>query len=316
MLWRQSCRAAPDRGGEAGSALRGSVTDVVLMESEGDEGPGASAGRAGRATPADYRRLRSRKAPAGLTRHDAHMSDPLAGSPWSATSTVAGFATSPPNETLLAFAAVEQRRVPGGRAIDIGCGAGRNAVPLARQGWQVLGTDLSRPMLAAAIARHAAEAPAAQAHFAMAPMDALPGPGRAFDLVVAHGIWNLARSAAEFRRAVDEAARVAAPGAALFVFTFSRHTLPPDVAPVSGEPFVFTQFSGQPQCFVTYGQLLDELGRVGFVPDATLPVTEHNLPPPGQAPAVRVPVIFEAAFRYRPRPDQRSDSRATERPDR
>lgn len=225
------------------------------------------------------------------------MSDPLAGSAWSAASTVAGFAASPPNDTLLAFAAAERVRLPHGRAIDIGCGAGRNAVPLARQGWHVLGTDLSRPMLAAAVARGAAEAPSAHAQFALAPMDALPARSRTFDLVVAHGIWNLARSAAEFRRAVDEAARVAAPGAALFVFTFSRHTLPPEAAPVPGEPFVFTQFSGQPQCFVTYAQLLDELGRAGFELDETLPVTEHNLPVPGRVHAVRGPVIFEAAFR-------------------
>ena len=52
-------------------------------------------------------------------------------------------------------------------------------------------------------------------------------------------------------RAVDEAARVAKPGAGLFVFTFSRHTLPAETLPVAGEPFVFTQFSGEPQCFLT-----------------------------------------------------------------
>jgi SAM-dependent methyltransferase len=241
--------------------------------------------------------LRPRNVSIRRTRHDTNMSDPLSGSAWSSESTVTGFATSPPNDTLLAFAAAERLRVPDGRAIDIGCGAGRNTIPLARQGWHVLGTDLSRPMLATAIARNAAEAPSAHAQFALAPMDTLPTRGRAFDLVVAHGIWNLARSAAEFRRAVDEAARVAAPGAALFVFTFSRHTLQPDVAPVPGEPFVFTQFSGQPQCFITHAQLLDELGRVGFAPDPRLPVTEHNLPAPGRTHAVRVPVIFEAAFR-------------------
>ena len=62
-------------------------------------------------------------------------------------------------------------------------------------------------------------------------MDRLPLADRSCDFVIAHGIWNLARSAVEFRRAVAEAARVAAPGAALFVFTFSRHTFPPETAP-------------------------------------------------------------------------------------
>ncbi len=82
-------------------------------------------------------------------------------------------------------------------------------------------------------------------------MAALPIHGASIDFIVAHGIWNLARSGDEFRGAVREAARVARPGAALFVFTFSRHTLPADVEPVAGETFVFTQFSGAPQCFLT-----------------------------------------------------------------
>jgi SAM-dependent methyltransferase len=226
------------------------------------------------------------------------MSDPLAGSAWSASATVQGFSQSPPNDTLLTFAAAELLRGRGDRAIDIGCGAARNAIPLARQGWRVLGTDLSQPMLVAARARADGEPHPARLRFALAPMQALPAPDRAFDLMVAHGIWNLARPTMEFRAAIAEAARVAAPRAALFVFTFSRHTLPPDAAPLSGEAFVFTQFSGQPQCFVTREQLLEELGKAGFVPDDTIAFSEHNLPAAGTVHAVRTPVIFEAAFRY------------------
>ena len=226
------------------------------------------------------------------------MSDPLAGSAWSASSTVQGFSQSPPNETLLTFAAAELARCRSGRAIDIGCGAARNAIHLARQGWHVLGTDLSQPMLEAARARADAEPHSDRLQFALAPMESLPAPDDAFDLLIAHGIWNLARSTTEFRSAVAEAARVAAPGAALFVFTFSRHTLPPAAAPVPGEAFVFTQFSGQPQSFVTREQLLEELGQVGFVLDETIPMSEHNLPAAGSIHAVRAPVIFEAAFRY------------------
>jgi SAM-dependent methyltransferase len=226
------------------------------------------------------------------------MSDPLAGSSWSTPSTVEGFSQSPPNLTLLDVGRTEIGRVGAGRAIDIGCGAARNAVPLARQGWRVLGTDLSLPMIEAARRRAASEPHPERLAFVLAPMDALPVPDHAFDLVIAHGIWNLARSTREFRRGVAEAARVAAPGAALFVFTFSRHTLPPAAAPVPGETFVFTQFSGHPQCFVTRAQLLDELGREGFALEEAVPFTEHNLPPEGTIHAVRAPVIFEAAFRY------------------
>ena len=225
------------------------------------------------------------------------MSDPLAGSRWSDAGTIEGFRQSPPNHTLLTFAAAELARGRNSRAIDIGCGAARNAVHLARQGWHVLGTDLSQPMLEAARARADAEQHSERLRFALAPMEALPAPDGAFDLLIAHGIWNLARSTAQFRSAVAEAARVAAPGAGLFVFTFSRHTLPPDVSPLPGEAYVFTQFSGQPQCFVTRNQLIQELEDVGFVLDDTIALSEHNLPAAGTVHAVHTPVIFEAAFR-------------------
>ena len=223
--------------------------------------------------------------------------DPLAGSAWSAPGTVAGFTQSAPNAVLVRYAELERRRRPGGVALDLGCGAGRNAVPLARLGWDVVGIDLSWPMLTAAAARQAETA--GRLRLALAPMDALPVRDRSVDLVVAHGIWNLARSAGELRAGVREAARVARPGAALFVFTFSRHTLPPEAAPVAGEAFVFTQFAGQPQCFLTADQLASEMAAAGFTPDASVPLTEYNRPPAGALPTGRTPVIWEAAFRYR-----------------
>ena len=231
--------------------------------------------------------------------HNQDMLDPLADSPWSMEATVQGFVRSLPNDTLLRFAAAERTRAPHGWALDIGCGAGRNAVPLARDGWQVLGTDLSWPMLEAAAGRARSEDTGGRLHLALSPMDVLPARSRAFDLIVAHGIWNLASSVAGFRRAIAEAARVAAPGAGLFVFTFSRRTLPPDLAPVAGEPYAYSEFSGQPQTFLTRGQLVTELERVGFVLDDTIPFEEHNLPPEGTVHALRTPVLLEAAFRFR-----------------
>ena len=226
------------------------------------------------------------------------MFDPLAGSPWSMDSTVRGFVRSLPNETLMRFAAAEHQRAPCGWALDIGCGAGRNAVPLAREGWHVLGTDLSWPMLEAAHARTRTEGTAGRLRLVVSPLDVLPARSGAFDLIIAHGIWNLAASAVEFRRAVAEAARAAAPGAGLFVFTFSRHTLPPDLEPVEGEPYAYTEFSGQPQTFLTKAQLVAELGSAGFELDLAIPFVEHNTPPAGTVHALRTPVLLEAAFRF------------------
>jgi ubiquinone/menaquinone biosynthesis C-methylase UbiE len=205
---------------------------------------------------------------------------------------VAGFAAASPNLTLIDYAAGRLGHSRGRRLLDIGGGAGRNGVPLARLGWQVVGTDSSLPMLQAAAARDGGH----QLQLAQAEMAALPVRDRSIDFIVAHGIWNLARSGGEFRDAVQEAARVATPGAALFVFTFSRHTLPPEAAPVSDESFVFTQFSGAPQCFLTEAQLVQELHAAGFSPDAGLPVRELNRPAPGLRTGG--PVIYEGAFRF------------------
>ena len=227
------------------------------------------------------------------------MKDPLASSPWSAPNTVAGFVQAPPNATLMRCAAAERERVGDGLIVDIGCGAGRNATPLAESGWRIAGTDLSAPMLIAARDRAEAAGVPTRVVFVLAPMTTVPVRSRSADLVIAHGIWNLARSSREFREGVLEAARVAKPGAALFVFTFSRNTLPIEAEPVAGETFVFTQFSGEPQCFLTESQLLEEMGAAGFHLDAAVPLTEHNRRPPNALPGARTgPVIYEALFRF------------------
>jgi SAM-dependent methyltransferase len=211
-----------------------------------------------------------------------------------------GFVQAPPNATLLQFAERELEHLRAGCLLDIGCGAARNALPLARSGWDVLGTDSSRPMLEAAAGRARAERTRGRLYLASALMDSLPVRDRTADLIVAHGIWNLARSSAEFRRAVREAARVARPGAGLFLVTFSRNTLPATVAGVAGEPFVFTQFAGEPQCFLTQEQLLEELGRAGFAPEPAVPLRELNRP----AGMIRTsgPVLYEGAFRFTGQP--------------
>ena len=220
--------------------------------------------------------------------------DPLAGSAWSDARTVEGFVQASANTTLMDVAAAAFR--PSARLLDIGCGAGRNAVPLARAGWRVAGSDLSGAMLAAAARRVEAEGLSNGLDLVLARMESLPFAADTFDFVVAHGIWNLARSGQEFRRAVDEAARVARPGAPLFLFTFSRRTLAESAAPVPGELFVFTQFSGQPQCFLTAEQIRTELGKAGFTPDPVYGLRELNRRPSGLRTS-DAPVIYEGVFR-------------------
>lgn len=216
--------------------------------------------------------------------------------PWSNPGTVAGFVQSPPNAVLMRLAEDERARGAGLRVLDIGCGAARNTLPLARAGWDVLGTDTSWPMLRAAALRTRGEQLQGRLRLAQAAMDRLPVQDASADLIIAHGIWNLARSSGEFRRAVREAARAARVGASLFLFTFSRHTLPPDASPVAGETFVFTQFSGEPQCFLTSEQIVEELQAAGFASDLALPLRELNRPA-GLLRTGSGPIIYEGLFR-------------------
>jgi SAM-dependent methyltransferase len=217
--------------------------------------------------------------------------------PWQRPDTVRGFVESPPNATLMRFAEQERARYSSTpRLLDLGCGAGRNAIPLAQQGWEAIGVDTSAPMLVAAAARVSTFEGDGHIRLAHATMSALPFGSETFDCVIAHGIWNLATSDAEFRRALLEGARVARRGAALFVFTFSRHTLPPEAAPVAGESLIFDGFSGSPQCFLTAEQLVSELAAVGFHPDRGVPLTEHNRRVMPRLTS-SAPVIYEGAFR-------------------
>jgi ubiquinone/menaquinone biosynthesis C-methylase UbiE len=112
----------------------------------------------------------------------------------------------------MTFAEEQRRRAGSGWVLDLGCGAGRNAVPLARLGWTVVGTDLSWPMLCATAKRAREGLLDDRLHLVLAPMESIPARDRSFDLVIAHGIWNLARSAAQFRRALGEAVRVPGQG--------------------------------------------------------------------------------------------------------
>jgi SAM-dependent methyltransferase len=108
-------------------------------------------------------------------------------SAWSAPDTVAGFAASAANATLMAFARAELQR-GGTCALDLGCGAARNAVPLAKIGWTVTGIDLSRPMLDAAAERGRAAGVADRVRLELAPMGAVPLPDASVDLIVARDL--------------------------------------------------------------------------------------------------------------------------------
>jgi SAM-dependent methyltransferase len=76
-------------------------------------------------------------------------------------------------------------RRTGGPILDVGCGTGRVSIPLAADGWEVVGLDRSAPMLALAERRRAIEPPEVAARLTFVEGD-LTGfdLGRTFALIV------------------------------------------------------------------------------------------------------------------------------------
>lgn len=78
-----------------------------------------------------------------------------------------------------------------GRALDLGCGGGRNTLYLARHGWDVIGIDISRPGIAKARSRAVGDA--ASARFIEGDVTKLVelGIGNDYDLINDSGCYYL-----------------------------------------------------------------------------------------------------------------------------
>lgn len=100
---------------------------------------------------------------------------------------------------------------PGDRILDLGCGYGRIAVPLAEAGFEVVGLDISQPMLDEA-ARRAAVA-GRQIQWIQADICQIPLPPSSFDVVLC--LWltfHELLKQCEQLAALEEICRVLRPG--------------------------------------------------------------------------------------------------------
>jgi 2-polyprenyl-3-methyl-5-hydroxy-6-metoxy-1,4-benzoquinol methylase len=121
-----------------------------------------------------------------------------------------------PNRFLVA----EVDGLAPGRALDLACGAGRNAVWLAERGWQVTGVDFAD--VAIENARRLAAERAAEVEWVEADVVEWEPPEGAFDLVV---ILYLHVPADERRLVHGRAAAAVAPGGTLLVVGHDRENL-------------------------------------------------------------------------------------------
>jgi len=96
------------------------------------------------------------------------------------------------------------------RALEVGVGTGRIALPLAAHVGRMYGVDLSAAMMERLIAKEGGE----KIHLAQADVTRLPFRNGAFDAIVAAHIYHLVPN---WRDGLREAARILKPGAPLLV---------------------------------------------------------------------------------------------------
>lgn len=124
--------------------------------------------------------------------------------------------TAEPNRFLVA----EVGDLPSGRALDLACGEGRNAVWLSERGWEVVGVDFSDVALGKA--RRLADARGVQVEWRVADLLAFrPEPGR-YDLVL---VFYLQLPAHERRPVLAHAAGAVAPGGTFLLVGHDRQNL-------------------------------------------------------------------------------------------
>lgn len=117
--------------------------------------------------------------------------------------------TGEPDDLLVE--AVEAGLAPRGRALEIGCGTGTNALWLAAHGFDVVATDIAERAIERAKAKASAVTPAPHCSFAVSDFltDALPVPG--FQLVFDRGCFHVFDEPAQQAEFASRVARVLAP---------------------------------------------------------------------------------------------------------
>jgi SAM-dependent methyltransferase len=144
-----------------------------------------------------------------------------------------------PNRFLVA----EVEPLTPGRALDLACGEGQNAIWLATRGWDVAGVDFSEIAIAKAQAR--AEREGVAVEFAVADLLEYEPEARAYDLVL---LLYLHLAPLERRLVLERASAALAPGGILLLIGHDLANMTDGV----GGP-------SDPTIHVTPDQVADEL---------------------------------------------------------
>jgi SAM-dependent methyltransferase len=120
-----------------------------------------------------------------------------------------------PREELVTL--VESERIPAGRAIDLGCGTGSNAVFLAQHGFQVTGVDFAKSAIEKAQTR--AETAGVEVRFVVDDLTDLRHVAGPFDFLLDYGVLDDLRPR-DRDRYVESVLPLTRPGSRFLLWTW------------------------------------------------------------------------------------------------
>lgn len=157
------------------------------------------------------------------------------------------------------FVVAEFQGYPPGRALDIACGEGRNAIWLATRGWQATGIDFSPVGLDRAAELAADAGVADRVEFVVGDVVAGPLPPGPFDAVI---VAYLQLPAPQRRAALRRAAQVVAPGGTLLVVGHDTTNLADGVGGPQDPAVLFTPEQVQADLADLPDLITEKAGRV------------------------------------------------------
>ena len=161
------------------------------------------------------------------------------------------------------------------RVLDAACGTGHHAIELARRGYDVVGADLSAPMIERA--RQNGATAGVKAAFFVAGLGELARPGETFDaaLCLGNSLPHLL-TADEVAAALVDFANVLRPGGLLViqnrnldrVWAGQERFMPPQVHRSGEEEWIFVRFYDFHRTTLTFNMLRLRRGKDGWAQDA------------------------------------------------
>jgi cyclopropane fatty-acyl-phospholipid synthase-like methyltransferase len=142
-----------------------------------------------------------------------------------------------------------------GKALDIGCGSGTNAITLAQHGWQVVGVDFIPSVISRA--RLKARKANVNVKFMTADASRLKDIGEPFDMILDIGCFH-SLSTEEQQRYIHNLEHLLAPGGFFLQYTFLKN--PSDTRPGVTNQDVLNFSKGLSQVWRQDG--MDNNGRI------------------------------------------------------